>query len=235
MSDYKKKNENANRLEKLSVDQLMSQYAPGKNPSFKVANGNMFSPDPRIPANPIKTHAYNAAMAIVDNNPEFNVGLLNKEIEANPDCIKMEYKSNPGGMSLAIVNFKRGDKGITLLTPPANVMKSTVQGDVCMTYTDQMVEKTCNPSDHESILQKTDWNFVITGRTIDGDAPEKNEFNYPFLKFMSDLRVFEKNVIRMIAIKMIASYDDDEGECTFLKELAHSKDCLLYTSDAADE
>ena len=226
MADFKNgKNAQRNRLEygPGGADAILTNYNTGANPFF--THSNMFSADPRIPKEPIQTKTRSDQMAIAEAYQKSSSDVVAR-MKAKPDSFDLEYKSVKSPIMLASVNIKEDKKKVEMLSPVSHVLASNLGGDVCTTYTVELKDVPINPNDHETLINKTNWEVTLSCRTIDNVDTDgsANPLNWEFLKFLEQLRCFESSVVRMIAAKMIKTYDDDEGECKFLPELACSKE-----------
>ena len=228
MADFKKNGngQTRSRLERGpgGADAILVNYGANANPFFTPTN--MFKPDPRIPAAPIATKTRGDQLAIADAYTMSSADIV-KRLHANPDSFKLEYKSVKSPIMLASVTIKENDRKVQMLTPVSHVLASNLGGDVCTTYTVELKDVPINPNDYETLINKTNWETTLSCRTIDHpdtDGAPTNPLNWEFLKFCEQLRAFEHATLRLIAAKMIASYDDDEGECKFLPELACTKE-----------
>jgi hypothetical protein len=206
------------------AEAILANYNTGANPYFTHAN--MFQPDPRIPGSPIQTKTRNDQIAIAQAYEKSSSDVVAR-MKAKPDSFELEYKNVKSPIMMASVNIKEDKRKLEMLTPISHVLASNLNGSVCTTYTVELKEVPINPNDHETLVNKTNWEMTLSCRTVDNpetDGSSVNPLNWEFLKFTEDLRMFESTVIRMIAAKMIKTYDDDEGECKFLPELACSKE-----------
>ena len=65
----------------------------------------------------------------------------------------------------------------------SHVLASNLGGDVCTTYTVELKDVPINPNDHETLINKTHWETVLSCRTIDNpdtDGASTNALNWEF-------------------------------------------------------
>ena len=198
-------------------------YAPGNNPAFVPGTPGFTRADPRVPtADLVKTKTIQDQMAVQDAY-ELGSRHLLERMRTSPGSFHVVRKEmkNPVSStgSIAILEVNENGRKASLLTPIANVIASTLDtGDVCLRDS----QNTFSPTDHESITKSTKWEIVVGARSIedpDIDGDQRNKLNYPMLKFFEKFREIEVEIFRMIAKKMIETYDEDTERCEFLPEV----------------
>lgn len=206
----------------------LSQYSEGRNPYFTKDLNNLFVSDPRLDLPTVTvTKTRNDQILFDDAYHSENIHGLNERFSLNPDAFKMEYKSINGPIVQSIVSMQEKGKRISLVAPLSKVMVSNVTGNVCCTIEQEMKEVPVNPTDYETLINKTEWKLILSESSYESketDGDDANEFNISFIEFTTAIRKFEEAFIKDIARRMIESFDKTTNKPKFLPELAFNKE-----------